>query len=236
MTESDWLSRDWHQMLGYLDEHQIGSDRRWRLLGCGVARSMWDMTTEPVCREAVHAAEQWADGEITAAVAEQIQESASMVAWPNPQEAAPYTADLVASETIRLDTGADAMWYGAWLCGMAWEAIAALDRPTYEVRLPRWKRETAAIITDIFGAILSSAKPLASGLLAQNDRRIMLLGQAAYDGRILPSGHLDLTRLAVLADALEEADCDNADILSHLRGPGPHVRGCWVVDLLTGRA
>jgi hypothetical protein len=42
-------------------------------------------------------------------------------------------------------------------------------------------------------------------------------------------------RLPVLADALEEAGCTDADILSHLRGPGPHVRGCWVVDLLLGK-
>jgi len=39
-------------------------------------------------------------------------------------------------------------------------------------------------------------------------------------------------RLPILADALEEAGCDNGDVLSHCRGPGPHVRGCWVVDLL----
>ena len=46
---------------------------------------------------------------------------------------------------------------------------------------------------------------------------------------------LDPDRLAVLADALEEAGCDNADLLSHLRGPGPHVRGCWALDLLLGK-
>jgi hypothetical protein len=37
-------------------------------------------------------------------------------------------------------------------------------------------------------------------------------------------------RMPILADALEEAGCDSADVLSHCRGPGPHVRGCWVVD------
>ena len=42
-------------------------------------------------------------------------------------------------------------------------------------------------------------------------------------------------RMPTLADALEEARCDNADILNHCRQPGEHVRGCWVVDLLTGR-
>jgi hypothetical protein len=46
---------------------------------------------------------------------------------------------------------------------------------------------------------------------------------------------LDPDRLAILADALEDAGCDNTDILSHLRGQGPHVRGCWVVDLLLGK-
>jgi hypothetical protein len=61
------------------------------------------------------------------------------------------------------------------------------------------------------------------------------LATAAYDNCILPAGTLDLDRLAVLADSLEDAGCDNADLLSHLRGSGPHVRGCWVVDLLLGK-
>ncbi len=62
------------------------------------------------------------------------------------------------------------------------------------------------------------------------------LAQAAYDERSLPAGTLDPERLAVLADALEDAGCDNADIVDHLRGPGPHVRGCFVVDLLLGKS
>src|SRR5262249_27906398 len=53
------------------------------------------------------------------------------------------------------------------------------------------------------------------------------LAQAAYDERHLPSGELDTQRLAILADALEEAGCTSAEILDHLRSPGPHVRGCW---------
>lgn len=43
-------------------------------------------------------------------------------------------------------------------------------------------------------------------------------------------------RLPILADALEDAGCDNEDILSHCRGSGPHVRGCWVVDLVLGKS
>ena len=41
-------------------------------------------------------------------------------------------------------------------------------------------------------------------------------------------------RLPILADALEEAGCTNADVLLHCRRPGEHVRGCWVVDLVLG--
>jgi hypothetical protein len=61
------------------------------------------------------------------------------------------------------------------------------------------------------------------------------LAQAAYDEREQRAGPLDNARLAVLADALGEADCTDALLLGHLRGPGPHVRGCWAVDLLLGK-
>jgi hypothetical protein len=40
--------------------------------------------------------------------------------------------------------------------------------------------------------------------------------------------------MPILADALEESGCENTDILLHCRQPGEHVRGCWVIDLLTG--
>jgi hypothetical protein len=45
---------------------------------------------------------------------------------------------------------------------------------------------------------------------------------------------LDTVRLGVLADALEEAGCDAADLLAHLRAPGPHYRGCWAVAAVMG--
>jgi hypothetical protein len=41
-------------------------------------------------------------------------------------------------------------------------------------------------------------------------------------------------RLPILADALEEAGCDNIELLNHCRGPGPHVFGCWALDLVRG--
>ncbi|MDY3562094.1 hypothetical protein R5W23_003540 [Gemmata sp. JC673] len=45
----------------------------------------------------------------------------------------------------------------------------------------------------------------------------------------------DFSAMPILADALQDAGCDRADILDHCRGPGQHVRGCWVVDLVLNK-
>jgi hypothetical protein len=42
-------------------------------------------------------------------------------------------------------------------------------------------------------------------------------------------------RLPILADALEDAGCADRALLDHLRGGGPHVRGCWALDLILGK-
>jgi len=65
--------------------------------------------------------------------------------------------------------------------------------------------------------------------LTWNDGIVLKLAQAIYGDRAFD-------RMPVLADALEEAGCDNADILAHCRERGDHVRGCWVVDLLLGKS
>ena len=45
----------------------------------------------------------------------------------------------------------------------------------------------------------------------------------------------DFAYLPILGDALQDAGCENADILDQCCGPGPHVRGCWVVDLILAK-
>ena len=64
--------------------------------------------------------------------------------------------------------------------------------------------------------------------LAWHDCTVPKIAQTLYEERRFQD-------LPMLADALEEAGCTNTDILSHCRGPGPHVRGCWAVDLLLGK-
>jgi hypothetical protein len=62
------------------------------------------------------------------------------------------------------------------------------------------------------------------------------ISQAAYEERCLPSDNLDGATLAVMADLLEDAGFTDETILSHLRSPGPHVRGCWALDLILGKS
>ncbi len=56
----------------------------------------------------------------------------------------------------------------------------------------------------------------------------VVLAQQMYDSR-------DFALMPILGDALQDAGCDSDDILDHCRGAGPHVRGCWVVDLVLGK-
>jgi hypothetical protein len=68
----------------------------------------------------------------------------------------------------------------------------------------------------------------ASFSVAWRTNDAVALARQMYESR-------DFGAMPILADALQEAGCDNEDILAHCRGDGPHVRGCWVVDLVLGK-
>lgn len=83
----------------------------------------------------------------------------------------------------------------------------------------------AAIFKDIFG---NPFRPVAFDPVWRSESAVAL-ARAAYESR-------NFTLLPILADAFEEAGCDHPDVLAHCRGPGPHVRDCWVVDLVLGKS
>jgi hypothetical protein len=89
---------------------------------------------------------------------------------------------------------------------------------------PADKEPYSLIFRDVFGNPFRPVVVEQTWLTA----RVVALAQRIYDNRAFD-------RLPVLAVALEEAGCDNAEILSHCRGPGPHVRGCWALDLILGK-
>ena len=94
----------------------------------------------------------------------------------------------------------------------------------------------AGLLRCVVGNPFAPTPPIAPSLLTWSDGLVPKLARAAYEAPRLPAGTFDDARLAVLADALEDAGCNDQTILGNLRGPGPHVRGCWAVDLLLGKS
>jgi hypothetical protein len=84
--------------------------------------------------------------------------------------------------------------------------------------------ELTDLLRDIFG---NPFRPVAFDPAWRTDTA-MSLARVMYETR-------DFTAMPILADALQDAGCEHADILDHCRGSGPHVRGCCVVDLVSGR-
>jgi hypothetical protein len=112
------------------------------------------------------------------------------------------------------------------------EAIAAHVRDTNDVdfelgaaaRVEERGRQIA-LIHDVFG---NPFRPVNFDPEWRSDTALSLASHI-YEAR-------DFAQMPLLADALQDAGCDNADILSHCRDAnGVHVRGCWVVDLVLGK-
>jgi hypothetical protein len=80
------------------------------------------------------------------------------------------------------------------------------------------------LLRDIFG---NPFRPVAFDPAWRTDTAVSLAKQM-YESR-------DFGVMPILADALQDAGCDSDDVLGHCRGAGPHVRGCWVVDLVLGK-
>jgi len=97
---------------------------------------------------------------------------------------------------------------------------------TDETARAEWTAQ-AALLRDIFGNPFCPIA-IAPAWLTWRGGLLVVMAQKMYDSP-------DFSNMPILADALEEAGCAGADILAHLRGPGPHARGCWVVDLLLGK-
>ena len=98
-------------------------------------------------------------------------------------------------------------------------------RPTDPSIRPR----QVALLRELVGNPFRQRQGFDLAWLAWNNGTVQMLAKAAYEAR-------DLSKLSVVADALEEAGCTDAELLGHLRSPGPHVRGCWAVDLVLGKS
>jgi hypothetical protein len=232
MDEREWLTcADPERMLVNL--RGKGSDRKLQLFGVGCCRRIWHLLIDDRSKNAVLTVERDADmmsspEEVAVAFSDsEIAFRACEHITDRHADAAGAAHDLTAScEDMILKAGSMAL-ATANAAGYLEDDSFFAYREDVEVEYPH----QCSLIRDIFG---NPFRPVALSP-ALRTPAVLALAQAAYENRTLPSGHLEHDRLAILADALEEAGCTDQDILTHLRAPGPHVRGCWVVDLLLGK-
>jgi hypothetical protein len=121
-------------------------------------------------------------------------------------------------------------------CTATYSARAAAGATVGDTDTSPEQFEQCRLVRDIFGNPFRAPPPPPPSVRTWNDGTVLRLATATYEDRVLPAGTFRADRVAVLADALEEAGCRDADLLGHLRGPVPHVRGCFAVDLLLGRS
>ncbi len=111
----------------------------------------------------------------------------------------------------------------------------SVDAPAWTAAVAAERRAQCQLLRDLLGNPFRPVPAVDPAWLAWHGGAVSQLARAAYAERRLPEGELGPARLGVLADALEDAGCADADLLGHLRGPGPHVRGCWAVDLILSK-
>jgi hypothetical protein len=247
MTEQEWLAcTDPQKMLEFLrlDRGQTrrkSGRRKLRLFACACLRGIWPLLRKAGSRQAVEVAERFADGLASdqelkeafdkARTALEYRELGKSPYWQSSEAAVHVPARQFSvgnHASVSHASGSAAL---AWALGRVGPGRGAnRGRRVFREKQARLAAHSDWLL-DIFG---NPFRPVAINP-AWLTPAVVAVARAAYNKRQLPAGTLDPARLAVLADALEESGCQEASILEHLRGPGPHVRGCWVVDALLGK-
>jgi hypothetical protein len=193
--------------------------RKLRLLACAALRREWHRLTSPSVRTAVEAAERFADG---AAGPEELGAARGA--------AAPEAARMCRSLWFGDEETSRDVWYSVAVHPSGrplgdivahYTSVNSTPRSLFALRT---QRAEAGLLRDIFG---NPFRPIAFSPEWRTDTALSLAWQM-YDSR-------DFSAMPILADALQDAGCDRADVLDHCRGPGVHVRGCWVVDMVLGK-
>jgi hypothetical protein len=198
------------------------SDRKLRLFACACCRAVRGSQHMPP-GTAVAVAERYADG-----LASQEDLASERRGAPFPNEYSEWVVGL---------TAYDGAWQAVdWLAGA--RDLTKIDPDAFRhapIPLDDVVKRAVLLLRDNFGPLPFRPVRLGPAWLAWNGGTVRRLARVVYENRSLAAGTFDEARLAVLADALEDAGCTDPDLLGHLRGPGPHVRGCWAIDLLLGK-
>ena len=243
MTEMEWLACG--GTVSLCEELRFGpSKRKLRLFAAACLRRVWPLLGHEATRLAVEACEQYADCLISRDELLELWTNAELDAderlWLGPESSWGCDCECCSGGTrdpreeaeqmlqrVR-DGEANPAWTAAKAVFHARDLLAWQAEPAQRTAAAEQERQAQyLLLLDLCGGSVTPGRidPLC---LIWNDRTIPRLARSMYR-----SGNFD--QLPILADALEDAGCSDAGILSHCRGPGPHVRGCWVVDLLLGK-
>lgn len=222
------------------------SKRKRRLFACACARSVQDLLTDFRSWEAVEVAERFADGAATEADRGKASASApwafgnalvtigaicastngaythALLSWLSNTPACPAAAIL------------DDLWpprecercKGKGVAHVGWDSGDLKCRDCHGSGRIAWQPTLCGESRKIHVTDLCAYKCLP--LFTWHNRLIPAMAQAIYDERRYED-------MPILADALEDAGCTNAEILNHCRQPGDHWRGCWVLDTILGK-
>lgn len=221
MTETEWLScTDPTQMLTFA--RGKASPRKLRLFAAACCRRIWEYM-DSFGQQATELAEQFADETTTRQV---------LVRHRRQYSGPSQECSLAALAAIRDNAWAAAAFAGGYAAG-EWASVSTGYRPTgtdpwpslpqsWRDRVAEEKAVQTQIARCIFGCLFKH------DCICRETQEVCLLARSVYEEPAFD-------RLSTLAEALEETGCTEAGILNHCRSPGPHVRGCWVVDLLLGK-
>jgi hypothetical protein len=237
MTEQEWLKSD---HLEWLVENlfclHIVSERKLRLYACACCRRVENLIAGSQYQDLLALSERYADdgrkntrfATLMRGLRSQLGHVSTMDAVFNPvdaaREAVLRTTESAPSYSAEYYQSRGDVPYPLWAAAYARLAVvgeAYADLETGECL------KQLAVLREITGNPFRPVK-VDPSWLAWSEGTVVKLAQGIYEDRAFD-------RLPVLADALEEAGCDNAAMLAHCRQAGEHVRGCWVIDLVTGK-
>jgi hypothetical protein len=229
ITEEEWLAAEEPAlMLRFLQAHGKASVRKLRLFAVECCRHVWHVFEDQRSRVAVEVAERYADGlanleELAAAQAAVIQRRFGYMS--RPENLLVGEAYLVPDRLAELAIAVAQEAVGLFATYLWYHPQEPDCRDAFLSGQKQAPFEQAVIVRDIFGnpfQLPASFDP------ALRTPKVVRLAQEIYDTR-------SFDRLPVLADALAEAGCNDADLLGHLRGSGPHVCGCWALDVILSK-
>jgi len=244
MTEDERLAcEDVGQMISFVENRALKRKRKLRLLTVAYCWRVAHLMTDERSRVAVEVAERFADAAATRSeLATSCSAAGAFVVHTDAESSAAFAARCAATSRIipkhhppyiASAVGSAALWAASAIqCEIKRQANSEADsKAAHDAECCA----QVSLLRDIFGNPFRPSPPLPPAVVAWNDGTIPRIAEAIYQERRVSNLTLDPARLARLADALTDAGCDDDALIQHCREPGPHVRGCWVLDLVLGK-